>query len=231
MSDHRGFFLDINAIKLFGSNTQRLPSPEFRDIQSKHSKLVTTTYITDKHVYLSDCRFFDRLEWMCDSNVPNPHLAQELDCKLLTRAGISADKKCHKLRKPQWSVKLTKHSTKWVSWREWSVWADSTRTFIIRYKGGSVVGYTSAFKVAVAGSIPVSPTCPFFGQAVLSKESATPRGNRRLLPVSIAQFIFLVPSCMRAEVGVWLDTLSQPRSIQPRQPVTNTAWSCPVAAV
>ena len=44
---------------------------------------------------------------MCDSNVPNPRLAQELDRKL-TRAGLSAGKKCRKLRKPQWSVKLTK---------------------------------------------------------------------------------------------------------------------------
>ena len=42
MSDHHGFFLDINASTLlFGSETQRLPSLEFRDIQSKHSKSVT----------------------------------------------------------------------------------------------------------------------------------------------------------------------------------------------
>ena len=44
---------------------------------------------------------------MCDSNVPNPRFAQELD-RELTRAGLSAGKKCHKLRKPQWSVELTK---------------------------------------------------------------------------------------------------------------------------
>ena len=45
--------------------------------------------------------------------------------------------------------------------------------FLAYWLGGSVVGYTSAFMVAAAGAIPVSPTCPFFGQAVLSKESAT----------------------------------------------------------
>ena len=106
MSDYRGFFLDINASTLFGSETQHLPSLKFRDIQSKHSKSITT-YITEKHAYLSDRRFFVRLQRMCDSNVPNPRLAQELDRKL-TRAGLSAGKKCRKLRKPQWSVELTK---------------------------------------------------------------------------------------------------------------------------
>ena len=60
-SNHCRFFLDINATKLFGSDTQCLPpSLEFRDIQSKHSKSVTT-YITEKHAYLSDRPFFDRL--------------------------------------------------------------------------------------------------------------------------------------------------------------------------
>jgi len=106
MSDYRGFFLDINASTLFSSETQHLPSLEFRDIQSKHSKSVTI-YITEKHAYLSDRRFFDRLQRMCGSNVPNPRLVQELD-RELTRAGLSAGKKCRKLRKPQWSVKLTK---------------------------------------------------------------------------------------------------------------------------
>ena len=106
MSDHCGFFLVINTNKLFGSDTQCLPSLEFWDIQSKHSKPVTS-YIREKHEYLSDRRFFERLQRMCDSNVPNPRLAQELD-RELTRAGISAGKNCRTLRKPQWSVKLTK---------------------------------------------------------------------------------------------------------------------------
>jgi hypothetical protein len=44
---------------------------------------------------------------MCDSNVPNPCLAQELN-RELTRAGRSTGKKCHKLRKLKWSVKLAK---------------------------------------------------------------------------------------------------------------------------
>ena len=108
-------------------------------------------------------------------------------------------------------------------------WEDKKEELVCRkteqlalYTGGSVVGYTSAFVVAAAGSITASPTCPFFGQAVLSKESATPWGNRRLLPVSIAQFMFFGSCCMRAEVSVWLDTLSRPRSIQPKQSYNNS---------
>jgi hypothetical protein len=47
---------------------------------------------------------------MCDSNVPSPRLAQELDRKL-TCAGISASKKCRKLRKPATMVRQINKGT------------------------------------------------------------------------------------------------------------------------
>ena len=151
MSDYRGFFLDINASTLFGSETQHLPSLEFRDIQSKHSKSITT-YITEKHAYLSDRRFFVRLQRMCDSNVPNPRLAQELD-RELTRAGLSAGKKCRKLRKPQWSVKLTKARHKLSILKRVIGMVKLRKTFIIRsnnYRALAVWIFSSQITLTIA---------------------------------------------------------------------------------
>ena len=64
----------------------------------------------------------------------------------------------------------------------------------------SAVGCTPAFMVAVAGSIPAFPTCPYFRAGSALERECYPRGNRCLWLVLIVLFMS-VPYCSPAEVS------------------------------
>ena len=57
-SDHRGFFMDFQSNKLFGSETQQLVDRSRRKLSTSNHKQVTS-YIRRKHELLKKCNVFD----------------------------------------------------------------------------------------------------------------------------------------------------------------------------
>lgn len=109
-SDHRGYHLDFDTYRLFGSDTPSLPPMAFRDIQSKSPKQVTK-YLTVLHKHLTSRNCFRRIDELCAAPEPNPELAERVD-EDLRQFSISAAGQCRRFREPQWSRKLDAARTK-----------------------------------------------------------------------------------------------------------------------
>jgi len=103
-SDHRAFFLDMDAKVLFGAGTPTLPNSAHRDINSKAPKQVSH-YIRDLHNSMTLREVFRRARTLASSETRNDALAESLD-RDMERLRRSAGKKCAIRYEPVWSLKI-----------------------------------------------------------------------------------------------------------------------------
>lgn len=108
-SDHRFLFLDLST-EIFLGDPSTLASLPTRNIRAKDPRAVTS-YLEAKYLHLKNNNFFDRLRDMMASEIPQPELAENLDC-LLLQASTHAGKKCDIVRRAWWSTELAKANEK-----------------------------------------------------------------------------------------------------------------------
>jgi len=88
--DHRGMYLDLDTIALFGNETPGLTPPSQRILQSRHRKN-RLKYLQAKYDYLTGHNWFDRLASFTETS--DVTLLESLD-RDWVRSGIQAEKKC-----------------------------------------------------------------------------------------------------------------------------------------
>lgn len=103
-SDHRGFFVDLHTEALFNQEIVPLAPAERRDFSSKAPGVIQK-YVTAKMAYLTDHRFFERLEILEELTQPDPILAEALD-RDFQRAAAHAGKQCKRRQTVPWSPQL-----------------------------------------------------------------------------------------------------------------------------
>lgn len=90
--DHRGFYIDFDTKKLFGTELHELMSPSKRGIHSKDKKN-RARYVKAKYEELLSHNFFERLRELYNNDNPDHPLAERLDKDWL-RASLIGDKRC-----------------------------------------------------------------------------------------------------------------------------------------
>jgi exonuclease III len=88
--DHRGMYLDLNTITLFGNDTPGLTPPSKRILQARHRKN-RLKYLQAKYEYLTGHNWFERLDSFTETS--DVTLLESLD-RDWVRAAIQAEKKC-----------------------------------------------------------------------------------------------------------------------------------------
>ncbi|KAI2507029.1 hypothetical protein MHU86_7414 [Fragilaria crotonensis] len=102
-SDHRGFFLDFDTVKLFGSPTQDLATPARRMLKATNPCQVTA-YINTMYEFLEEHNAFRRGERLTYAG--NRHqYAEKLDRDVLA-ASLAAEAHIPQFNEPAWSVAL-----------------------------------------------------------------------------------------------------------------------------
>ena len=71
LSDHRGYFLDLDTLLLFGNATAPLSPMAARDFSAKDPK-AATDYVPAKFSHLEKNNFFNQLEQLINDPRPNP---------------------------------------------------------------------------------------------------------------------------------------------------------------
>jgi hypothetical protein len=105
-SDHRGMFVDLDMALLFGNLDNVLASMTYRDFKAGDPQAVSE-YLQGIENYLLEHNFYARMQRLSDSPENDHLLAEALD-KDLTRACLSASKRCRKMRLTPWSPKVIK---------------------------------------------------------------------------------------------------------------------------
>jgi exonuclease III len=103
ISDHRGYFLDLNNTILFGSPTQELASPSKRRLTTSNLKN-TTTYIEKAYELMQAHNVFNRAERLTYAGERH-QLAEALD-RDVTAACLSAESKLPVFGEAAWSQEL-----------------------------------------------------------------------------------------------------------------------------
>ena len=104
-SDHRTYFIDLDATRLFGTPIQEMARYSGRGLHANNLRQVTA-YIQRKHEILSSQNAFVRAARLAAPG--NRHLfAERLDRDLL-QASVGAEKSVRPIGEPQWSIKLMK---------------------------------------------------------------------------------------------------------------------------
>ncbi|KAI2510607.1 hypothetical protein MHU86_3718 [Fragilaria crotonensis] len=104
-SDHRGFFIDFDTDKLFGSPTPNLASPNRRMLKANNIHQVTA-YIDTMYEFLLAHNAFQRGRRLTYPG--NRHqFAERLDRDVLA-AGLAAEEKIPQFGAPAWSLELSR---------------------------------------------------------------------------------------------------------------------------
>jgi hypothetical protein len=103
-SDHRGFYIDLLTSQLFQNEVHPLAPMEKRNFSSKDPETVAK-YVNAKIKYLDEHHFFDRLDKLNESSLPDNILAETLD-RDYQRASNHAARICSRRKTAPWSPKL-----------------------------------------------------------------------------------------------------------------------------
>ena len=116
-SDHRGLFLDLDSLLLFGGSPPKIARPENRSVQSKSSE-ITKKFLNGIGTIWKQKNLHDRVERLTAALHKTSHMsptiqrfAEKLD-RDRTRGFLSAEKKCSRCARPPWSRPLHKLSRK-----------------------------------------------------------------------------------------------------------------------
>jgi hypothetical protein len=90
LGDHRGMYLDLDTIALFGNETPGLTPPSRQLLQSRHRKN-RLKYLQAKYEYLAKHNWFDRLASFTETSEVT--LLESLD-RDWVQSGIQAEHKC-----------------------------------------------------------------------------------------------------------------------------------------
>jgi hypothetical protein len=105
-SDHRGMFVDMDMAILFGNLDNVLASMVYRDFKARDPKAVSD-YLQGVEDYLIGHNFATRMKLLIAMQGTAHVLAEALD-KDLTRACLSASKRCRKMSQTPGSPKVIK---------------------------------------------------------------------------------------------------------------------------
>ena len=103
-SDHRGMYVDLDTVAIFGHEPAKLSPMIKRDFTTANPETVRQ-YINSKMNYLKEHRFFERLMDLEHMERPNHPFAEALD-RDLQRASFHAARKCSRRQTAPWSPKL-----------------------------------------------------------------------------------------------------------------------------
>ena len=104
MSDHRGFFVDLDKEKLFGGELPQLPTQQQRTFEAS-SPAAVTKYLDIATDFLDKRRVIERALELSRQTHPNHERAEAID-RDMTALLLAAAKKIKKYRSPPWVEEL-----------------------------------------------------------------------------------------------------------------------------
>ena len=104
VSDHRGYFIDLDANKLCGFTPTKLDPPTNRGFQSTNPQQLRV-YLRTKHRYLRDHNWYKRVQELMEKNEPDHETAEALD-RDLQRSSRCAANACQLSYRSPWSPKF-----------------------------------------------------------------------------------------------------------------------------